>query len=278
MNGIVLTGETNEQYHSDLDWLSNSMIKKMRSPRLFEAEYILQTMPEVFAKHFDLGTAVHMAALEPELYGESYIVIPPECSDRRTKKYKEWAASAPPHMKRLTVDEAAAVGGCVASLNANPLIRMALQADGLIEESFRWHDVYTDVQCKFRPDKILPDKQIIFDIKTIDTLSQFKFANHVADFGYYLQEAHYCEGAAVRFDTATTQPWVFMYAVVETNMPHRSRLFQLDSDWRTLGLDTRIGLLREYRKRKESGDWSDPNEHELNQIQLTPYLRKRMSD
>ena len=83
----------NEEYHAR-PGVSASMLKSMASGwRSFEAEYITKTAPRKESAAMALGTAVHAALLEPEAFADEYAVIPEECSDRRTKAYKEWAAN-----------------------------------------------------------------------------------------------------------------------------------------------------------------------------------------
>lgn len=255
--------ESNIQYHADTSHVSNSMMKALNdSPRVFEGKYITKTIPQKKADHFTIGTAVHTAALEPEVFAEAYAVGPEGANDKRIKRWKDFAKQYEGmDVTPLTDKEAAQIAACVRALRSNAFVRLALDERGHVEQSFRWTCRYTDVPCKYRPDKVCQAAKLILDIKTIDTLTDAKFAWNASDFGYDTQEAHYREGAAMQF--GDSDQWKMIFGVVEATPPFRCRAFCLDDDWLEFGYSKRKALLLDYQSRMQSGDWSEADENQL---------------
>lgn len=268
--------ETNEAYHADTTHVSASMLKDLDdSPRIFHAKHIAKTLRTTPSASMEFGTAVHCATLEPELFETQYVVQPPECSDRRRKSYKDWAATVHPSQTILKQDVFESVLTCRDRLQTHPIIRMALQADGPVELSHRWTCIDTGVDCKFRPDKICPQAGIVLDIKTMQACSERDFADQVSKFRYHLQSAHYMAGACDAYPER--DDWVFVFACVETSEPYRCRAFELPAEVIDLASDKRLSLLSEYRSRMESGDWSEPQEAELVTVEFSNWQMKRMA-
>src|SRR5690606_36596774 len=110
-------------------------------------------------------------------------------------------------------------------------------------------------------------------LKTIDRLDDSSFAKAVVDYRYDLQAAHYLEGLL----TITGERYVFVFIVVETQAPFRCRTYQFLAGDLQAADDRRAYLLDQYAKRIESGDWSDPNEHELQTIELPPWFKRNVA-
>ena len=253
--------ETNEQYHDDFSHVSASMLKLLRkSPRLLHGRMTGDFRQERKA-HFDLGTAVHSMALEPELGG---IVRVPDGMrrDTRTKAYSEFAAE---HEGRLILTGAIydTARRCVDSMQGNKLIRDCLEADGEIEQSYRWHDAELDIACKIRPDKVIPSGGVVLDFKTVreGKLDTRSFYYESLKLGYHIQQAHYLAGAAHKHDFRGD--WLFVFAVVETVEPYRCRTYQLDYPESQLGIQERWELITDYKRRVDEDDWAEENENEL---------------
>lgn len=270
---MKMMNESNADYHADKTHVTASMLKDLdESPRVFEAKHITGTLKILPSPQMELGTAVHCAALEPQRFTTEYIVQPDALNDRRTKAYKEWAQNVHPSMTILKQETADTVRQCVDSLYSVPVIKSVLDAPGLVERSHRWTCPISDVPCKFRPDKINPDAEIVLDIKTISNCSQSEFEKSVVNFKYFLQAAHYLAGASTIYQS---HDWTFLFAVVETSPPFRCRAFSLDSEAIGIGFDTRERLLADYRRRYAENDWSEIDEHELVTVSLPGwFLRK----
>lgn len=253
----------NETYHQRSE-ISASMLKLMdESWRVFEASCITRLMRREPTASMELGTAVHTAALEPQRYELDYVIQPDGCNDRRTKVYKEWSETIHASQTIIKQETAATVKKCVTALRSHPMIDLALEADGSVERSCFWTCPKTEVPCKFRPDKIVPNSGIILDIKTMRQCTERQFNYDCRDYRYGLQAAHYLAGAS---EVYGEQEWVFIFAAVETSPPFRSRAFVLSQDVLDIERRKREDLLDCYQARVESNDWSDSREKELIEI------------
>ena len=155
----------------------------------------------------DIGDAFHAMLLEPDRYTASYAVQPK--LDMRTNAGKEQAAAfarANADKVVLTEDDDKMLKAMRDSAMAHPIARALIEAEGQVEQSFFWTDESTGIQCKCRPDKLLPDRRLV-DVKT--TASLAKFAYSVEEYRYYVQAPWYSDGV----EAATTKshgPMIFL--------------------------------------------------------------------
>lgn len=261
--------ESNEDYHARTE-VSASMLKKLdESPRLFEAYYVTKTITSKPSDAMRIGTAVHTAVLEPLDFDNRYVVCPDECSDRRTKAYKEWAAMAGDR-EVLTMDDAKRIISCTNSLFKNDIANKIVNAATEKEKSFAYDDFLTQVPCRVRFDALAGD--VIVDLKTVSDGSESEFVRSIANYRYHLQAAHYLEG----FKTLDpTRDWQFVFITLETVAPFRCRVFRLDDDALRLAADRRTALLESYKSRMSSGDWSEPNENEVVTLSLPRWFTNK---
>jgi hypothetical protein len=261
---------TNDDYHAR-PGVSASKLKSMaRGWRTFEAEHITKTAPRKESPAMALGTAVHTALLEPERFDAAYVVCPPECSDRRTKAYKEWAASVASFALSgvLTTDDAATIDAIRDSVRRDEFASQLLAADGHVEKSLEWTE--SDVLCRMRFDKIAGP--FCIDIKTCQDATPEVFAKTIASYRYDLQAAHYLSGL-----TNNSIGWGmrFVFVAVETASPYRVRCYEMCDDDFDKADEDRVALLLEYRRRLELGDWSEPGEGVLTKVFLPNWFAKR---
>jgi len=258
---------TNEEYHAR-PGVSASKLKSMaRGWRTFEAEHITKTAPRKESPAMALGTAVHTALLEPDRFDAEYVYCPAECSDRRTKAYKEWYAGFH-KLITLTADDGATIEAIKESVRRDDFASQLLSADGHIEKSLEWTE--NDVLCRMRFDKIAGP--FCIDIKTCQDATPEAFAKTIASYRYDLQASHYLSGL-----TSNGIGWGmrFVFVAVETASPYRVRCYEMCDDDFDKACDDRASLLAEYRRRSESGDWSEPGEGVLTKVFLPNWFSKR---
>jgi len=260
---------TNEEYHAR-PGVSASKLKSMaRGWRTFEAEHVTKTAPRKESPAMALGAAVHTALLEPERFDADYVVCPEECSDRRTKAYRMWSESID-GMKVLSQDDSATIKAIEESVRRDDFASQLLTAGGHVEKSLEWTE--NDVLCRMRLDKITGS--FCIDIKTCQDATPEAFAKVIASYRYDLQAAHYLSGLntsgsnwGIRFR--------FVFIAVETASPYRVRCYEMCDDDFDKACDDRASLLAEYRRRSESGDWSEPGEGVLTKVFLPNWFAKR---
>ena len=268
-----VTDEPNSDYHADHSHVSSTMLKRFRqSPRIYEAHYVTKTMPEESKHCFDIGDGVHAFALEPDRFAEEFAISPEGIEDKRLKPWKEWAKEQDPNATLLKHGDAMMIARCVESLRKIPIVNMFLDTDGLVEQSHRWLCTETHMDCKFRPDKIFPKQRCVLDLKTTQSLDDMRFSYDARDYGYDLQQVHYVDGASTLYG-GDPADWMFLFAVVETKAPHRSRVYQLSDGDVIVATEDRIALLNEIRERQSINNWAEVDEHEIKTITLP--ARKR---
>jgi hypothetical protein len=247
-------------YH-DRPEVSATMLKSMAQGwRTFEAEHVTKAAPRKESAAMALGTAIHAALLEPHKYAADYVVCPSDCSDRRTKAYKEWAAAIG-DKKILTRDEFDIATAISKQCDASKLIRETLAMPGQREPEIYWRE--RDVDCRAKID--LLGVGVVVDVKTTQDARPRQFARSAKDYGYDLQSAHYLAG---------TKAEAFIFLACETSPPFRVRLYELH--WQDISdaQSRRDELLDQYRERLATGDWSEDGEDRVNVLLLPNYQSK----
>ena len=254
-------------YH-DRPEVSATQLKCMAEGwRQFEAEYITKTAPFRESAAMELGTAIHMAMLEPERFYSEYVVCPKECSDKRTKAYKEWEASQPAFVNVLSEKDWVTIARICQNAQRDDVASRLLSRPDSVEKEHYWECEYSGVKCRAKTDAI-KGKGVI-DIKTTDDARPFAFARKIADFRYDLQAVHYLDG---------TKCETFLFVAIETSCPWRVRTYTLTHRDLHAARGKRIELLEEYKGRLETGNWSERGEHEVADIILPSYLTKGSGD
>ena len=214
-----------------------------------------RSAPYVGSPTMDLGTAFHTLVLEPERFACEYVVAPDV--DRRTKDGKaEWAdfvaATETGGLTVIAADDRERLAHMRASLYAHPVARNLLTADGDVEASIYWTDPETGELCRCRPDKLVPSRRVILDVKTADDVDRFD--KSLANYRYHVQHAHYTDGV----QTELGGEWAFLFIVVSTSLSagrYPVRVFQLDPTAVDAGARERRENLNAYAASRRSDRW-----------------------
>jgi len=141
----------------------------------------------------DLGTATHVAVLEPERF-ETAVHRGP--ADRRGNKWTD--AEEYCRIEKKTLLVSSAYDSLLAlrdTIHADPwLNKIITSGDGVNEASGFWIDPETGELCRCRPDRYRRDIKLILDIKTAASAHPDAFARAAINFGYHSQEAFYTDG------------------------------------------------------------------------------------
>lgn len=265
-----LIDESNSDYHARGE-ISASRLKSMaKGWRWYEAEHITRTIERKESPAMRMGTAIHAAILEPKEFLRSYTVCPADCADRRTKKHKEWAASVPAGTAVLTEAEAGVIAKCEMAVMRDAAARAIIESIDHVEKSFVYDDAGAGVHCRVRFD--LAAGGVVGDIKTIDCLDDGAIEKAIQNYRYDLQAAHYLAG----FQAIGAPVSAFVFIFIETSPPHRCHVVRLSDGDLDAAFESRVSLLREYVRRSESGDWSDPGEGELQTVFLSEWFNRKV--
>lgn len=218
----VLANLPHDEYLA-LDALSSSGAKDiLRSPAFYRWR---KDHPSEPTPSMVLGTALHMAVLEPERFERTVVVDPG--FDRRTKPGKadaeQWASNLPPEALILQAPQMELVRGMQGAIEHHPYAARLLD-DIQPELSILWDA--DGVQCKARLDALGIGHNVLIDIKTSSDASWDSFAKSAANFGYHIQAAHYIDGAkAAGYGKRT-----MLFVVVENTPPHQVAVYVLDDE------------------------------------------------
>lgn len=170
----------------------STLVHLATSPRLLEYR---RDHPREDTDALRLGTAIHCAILEPEVWAARY-VAKPDLGDGRTKAGKEaraaWRETLPLGAVVLDPEEHALASRAADAVRAHP-DAARLVSHGRAEETTTWTDEATGIACKARLDYVTPS--FVTDIKSTRQETLPDFARDVARRLYHGQFAFYLDGA-----------------------------------------------------------------------------------
>lgn len=207
---------TNAAYHADKSAVSTSHMKLLiRS----YAHYLQGQQDEhESSTSQNLGTALHAAVLEPNLFATDFL-----CWEGGRRFGKDWDAFKDAADGRiiLTTEEMAKVKGmrdavCNFRMPDQDVLLGDLLARGEAEKTIYWEDPETGIVCKMRADCLFAP-YVTFDLKSCGDARPGSFLSQQAlKLDYDLQAAVYHSG--VKAFTGNALPFVFI--AVETDAPH----------------------------------------------------------
>lgn len=169
-----------------------------------------------------LGSALHCLVLEGQQVFESSYVTRPDDIKLTTKEGKAWAAE----QKGKTVlngEQTHQLLGMAKALQELEWFDPARQKElrKYSELSIYWD--WCGVDCKARLDRVieLPDKVLVLDLKTTDSVNHKKFLDKVLYLNYMFQAAYYTKAASVAFK----KPAEFVFVGVERDAPNTIDFF-----------------------------------------------------
>ena len=225
----------------------------------------------------DIGSALHTACLEPDLFDLQFCTAPR--LDRRYKDQKQqWEQFVEANKSKvvLTSENMEIVRGMSDAIFAHPYANALLHAEGKTEFTVVWRDEDTAQLCKARLDKLIKQWDgytTIADIKSTRDASPFGFARECAKYGYYMQDAAYLEGLD------SFSPGIhrrFFFIAVEKTPPFCVAVYELGEQSIEIGRSEWRRYLRQYKQCVESGDWPGYSET-LEHIEL-PHWKLREAE
>lgn len=168
---------TMDEYHSYSDIkklgkdavLSKSMLAAFDPcPAKFADEYI-DGHREEDTGAMRIGSAVHMRALQPELFEETYYIMPLKKDGKeitRNKKHEAYQKQLYLADGRIDLQpsEMIDIDGMAASLKKNKKAMLLLDKPGVFEASIFWTDPQTGLKFRCRPD-FMADDGLLVDLK-----------------------------------------------------------------------------------------------------------------
>lgn len=254
MNTGIYYDISNEDYHAG-DGVSKSQLDMVaKNPALLKW---VKAAPEDEEKKsaLDMGTALHCLLLEPKEFDKRFIVAPE--FNRRTNQGKADEAAfmkdvAGMGMTVMDAEQGRKLKLMRDSAMAHPAARWMLEAPGHCEASMYWNDEETGELCRIRPDKWLNEHNVIVDVKKVADMD--RFARHIEEFRYHVQDAMYREGAL----KVTGQPHGFFFLAVSETIDcgrYPVRVFELDAPDVDAGHQLFRRDLNTYHECRISDEW-----------------------
>ena len=214
---MIIPNQPESDYHAH-PAISKSGLWKLYTETPFHFRNRLVTP----SKAMDLGSAVHMAVLEPERF-ETECMRGPE--DRRGNKWKDAAQYCDAYGKLLVTgpdyDKARYMRDAALTV---PTVRALTSGGQQVEHSAYWVDPETGVECRGRLDIYHPDLSMGGDLKTTADASREKWSKSAADYGYHVQEAMYSEGWEL---AGGGKMDAFVFILIESEFPFATAVYEL---------------------------------------------------
>lgn len=245
---------SNEDYHAG-NGVSKSQLDMVAiNPALLKWQRAAPVDTEKL-KALDMGTALHCLLLEPDEFDKRFIVAPEFNLRTNQGKADKEAFLRDVESSGMTVmdyEQGRKLQLMRDSAMAHPVARWALEEEGYCEASHYWNDPETGELCRIRPDKRLKRVPVMFDVKKVADMG--RFARHIEEFRYHVQDAMYSEGARL----TTDEPHGFMFIAVSETIDcsrYPVRVFELDPYDKDEGLRLYRRDLNTYHNCVTSDDW-----------------------
>jgi len=206
-----------DNYHTS-PGVSWSRLKHLRESPIHYRHHL--TNPVETTPAMVLGTATHLAVLEPERF-ESEVAVWTG-GTRRGKVYDEWVAESEGKLQLREQDLPQILG--MASATRNHPAAAELLRQGVAETELRWTDERSGLECRGKVDWLDLTRGILLDFKTTRSTSERALMRQVADMGYHCQMEHYRRGVEA---TTGVSPRVYIIAV-ESSAPYDVSVYELD--------------------------------------------------
>ena len=209
-------------------------------------------VPET-ANHFDIGTAAHLAILEPEQYDARVVEIyTPNYKTKIAQELRDGAYAAgkvPILSKEKTMIEAMATA----------LWELAglYFTGGEAEVSLTWD--WDGVPCKARPDYLIRPN-VIVDLKTTTTVNPRAIARKAFSEGWnvravWYKEATYATTPEEHKFALPALPMRYLFVVVEVKPPHLVQIFEMDGRAEAWAQQQIRRGLRLFKECRAKDDW-----------------------
>lgn len=255
---------SNEQYHAS-EGISKSGLDLIdRSPAHFKAKSLEST------RAMEIGSAIHCAILEPEIYRQQYAVV--DCESRASAIYKaackERAAS-----NVLTQAEGDRVSGMYDAVYGYKPARAIMELPGRNELSVYAKDPETGVLVKCRFDRLL-DCGVAADLKKTQDARPDAFRRAIDNYRYYVQAAFYMD--VYKWATGEMLD-AFKFIAIEEAAPHGCRAYPIDELSIEFGRIAYRSALNTYADCLTSDKWPAYTEDEQ-EIGISNWLVSKIED
>lgn len=235
-----------------------------------------------------LGSALHVATLEPSRFEQMFHICPP--CDRRTTEGKELFAKEQQkagtkilirqgsHDEESLLGEVESVRGMAKAIHRLKSAAPFLTGQGQNEVSMLWRDEETGLFCKARMDRSiehfeLMDMPVTVELKSTRDASAWGFAKDVDNFGYAAQAAGYRQG----YKVITGKLPMHFFIAVENFPPFDCAVYSLDDQSLQTGYLQYRQMLNRYAECLKTNSWPGYPDR-LTKLELPKYAHERKYD
>jgi exodeoxyribonuclease VIII len=216
--------------YDEIDAIRSTTVKMMHGRTPAHVRYALDH-PTKETEALDVGTAVHIAILEPDTFKERVIELDVEGPFKLKAKRLERDAFLARHADAIVLQKPAyaSVKSMRDAVHGNPLAHRLLTGEGQNELTLVWDD-RLGVKCKARIDRITEFERwfTMIDLKTTRVVAdEDRLGREAATYGWGLQQAFYMRGVDALFGPRRRQ---FYFIITEKDPPHLTRVVQLDEE------------------------------------------------
>lgn len=208
-----------------------------------------------------LGTATHVAVLEPERYASEFTIWDRtseagNACPRRGQYWEQFVASAG-KKTILSPEQHALANAIAAAVRFHPAANRYLEI-GDPEVTLEWNlpPELGGRPAKGRVDWItrVDGKPVLVGLKTARDCRHFQFSRHAANLGYHLAWAYYLDGyKAIRGVTPR-----MVEIVVESAAPHAVKVYTIGEDILIQGREEYWECVKQLTECEERDEWPAP--------------------
>lgn len=265
----LFPGVSEEEYRPSEGINASVMAEGLRS--MAHMRYAMENQSSGTSPAMELGTLVHLLALQPEEFDARY-VVKPDWDARTTagKAIRDAFTATLGERRSIDAETLATARAMVDALRSHRLAGPLMAADGPCEVVARWKDPATGLVCKGRLDKYIPGV-LALDLKTTADASPGAFASSYYKYGYHRQLAHYTDG----FGIASGKETPFVIVCVENVAPFGVCVYQPDMASLECGRFDNRKILADYAACVKSGKWPSYPDKQVRTICLPEWAAKR---
>lgn len=246
---------TNDEYHASAGYSKSHLDKIADCPRDYWHHYLNPDRgPEEQSPDLILGSAIHSAVLEPDLFKSQFLVLPD--LDLRTKKGREERdlfVANNPGAAIITVEQRETALAVRDAVHTHPVASRLLRR-GAAEQSWFAVDPETGEQIKCRTDWFDDGAGLIVDLKSTKDASPDGFGKSAANLRYHLQPPWYQDVFEAEFGAAP--PW-WVFLAVEKVPPYKIGIYYPTPEDIQLGRQMARRDFMRIIDCKRTGQWPD---------------------
>jgi hypothetical protein len=232
--------------YDEIDAVNFSTLKELAvSPKRYRHRL---DHPKQQTKPMAFGVAIHTAVLEPERFGDEYVMFTGK--QKRGKKWEAFLAenAGKKILTRAEYVEAARVRDAV---RADPVAMKYLEL-GDPEVAMVWVDEETGVLCKGRMDWRCSDPDnVLVDLKSANSIEAYMFGRSGGRLLYHMQTTFYADG----FRALTGRDPVIKVVAVEQEQPHDVAVYNMPDEVSDVGRDEYRSLLVKLKHFRAIDEW-----------------------